>query len=59
MLLILISVGATVGGMYAVYHYVLRQRMQGEIRDIMSQVCDLGVCGGGGCGGSRVWGRGV
>ncbi len=32
------SVALTVGALYAVYHFVLRQRMQDEIMSIMSQV---------------------
>ncbi len=37
-LTVMLTVGLTTGALYAVYHYVLRQRMEGEIRDIMSQV---------------------
>ncbi len=43
LLVVLLTVGLTVGGLYAVYHYVLKQRMEGEIRDIMSQV-RAGAC---------------
>jgi hypothetical protein len=41
---VIFSILATGGALFAVYHFVLRQRMQDEIRDIMSQVCGPKLC---------------
>eukprot|EP00199_Chlamydomonas_sp_CCMP681_P001122 CAMPEP_0119103792 /NCGR_PEP_ID=MMETSP1180-20130426/2167_1 /TAXON_ID=3052 ORGANISM="Chlamydomonas cf sp, Strain CCMP681" /NCGR_SAMPLE_ID=MMETSP1180 /ASSEMBLY_ACC=CAM_ASM_000741 /LENGTH=797 /DNA_ID=CAMNT_0007088383 /DNA_START=241 /DNA_END=2634 /DNA_ORIENTATION=+ len=52
LLTVLLTVGLSAGGFYAVYHLVLRQRMQGEVRDIMSQYMPIGKGrGGNGTGG--------